>query len=173
MRRFKSHGDGSFTREQFASIGEHVVLESGALVWHPETISLGENVYIGHRTMLKGHPLGLMYVGNDTWIGQDVFLHSAGGIKIGNQVGIGPRVMVLTSTHDISNRQQAILDAPLIFAPVVIHDDADLGIASVILPGVTIGRGAQVGAGAIVTKDVPDYAIVAGNPARILKYRGE
>jgi acetyltransferase-like isoleucine patch superfamily enzyme len=173
MRRFQSHGNGSFTREQFAAIGLSVVLEAEVMVWHPETISLGENVYVGHRAMLKGHPKGLMQIGNDTWIGQEVFLHSAGGITIGNQVGIGPRVMVLTSTHDAPGRSRAILDAPLKFAPVTIQDEVDIGIAAIILPGINIGRGAQIGAGAVVTKDVPDYAVVAGNPAVLLKYRPE
>ena len=100
-------------------------------------------------------------------------LHSAGGITVGNQVGIGPRVMILTSTHDAPERQSAILDAPLKFAPVIIQDHADIGIGAIILPGTNIGRGAQIGAGAVVTKDVPDYAVVAGNPAVVLKYRPE
>jgi acetyltransferase-like isoleucine patch superfamily enzyme len=54
---------------------------------------------------------------------------------------------------------------------VVIEDDADLGVGAIVLPGVRIGRGAQVGAGAVVTKDVPDYAVVAGVPARVVRER--
>ena len=56
-------------------------------------------------------------------------------------------------------------------APVVIRRDADIGVGAIILPGVTIGVGAQVGAGAVVSRDVPDYSIAAGVPARVLKTR--
>ena len=81
--------------------------------------------------------------------------------------------MVLTSTHIEEGRERAILDAPLKFAPVTIEDDADLGIGAILLPGVTIGRGAQIGAGAVVTKDVAPYAVVAGNPAKVIRFRPE
>jgi acetyltransferase-like isoleucine patch superfamily enzyme len=64
-----------------------------------------------------------------------------------------------------------VLFSPLELAPVVIDDDADLGIGAIVLPGVHVGRGAVVGAGAVVTRDVPAYAVVAGSPARILRHR--
>lgn len=173
MRRFRSHGDGSFARADFRAIGEHVVFEAGVRVWHPETISLGDNVYVGHDAMLKGYYRGELTVGDDTWLGQGVFLHSAGHIRIGSRVGMGPFVKLLTSTHGEAGRDVAILAAPLEFAPVVVEDDCDLGVGAILLPGVTIGRGAQVGAGAVVTRDVPPYAVVAGNPARVLRMRPE
>ena len=59
----------------------------------------------------------------------------------------------------------------LVFAPVVIGAGSDLGTGAIVLPGVTIGKGVQLGAGAVVTKDVPDYAVAAGNPARVLRLR--
>lgn len=171
VRRFTSHGDGSFTREAFAAIGEHVVFEPGVRVFHPETIRLGDNVYVGHDAMLKGWHAGALTIGDDTWIGQGVFLHAAGGISIGARVGVGPFVRVLTSTHAEAGRAVPILDAPLELAPVRVEDEADLGLGAILLPGVTVGRGAQVGAGAVVTRDVPPYAVVAGNPARVLRCR--
>ena len=64
-----------------------------------------------------------------------------------------------------------MLFSPVEMAAVVIEDDSDLGVNSVILPGVRVGRGAVVGAGAVVTEDVPDYAVVAGVPARVLRMR--
>ena len=171
MRQFRSHGDGAFTRADFARIGNRVVIEDGVRVWHPETVELGENVYLGHGAMLKGYYKNHLRVGDDTWIGQGVFLHSAGGIVIGARVGVGPFVKVLTSVHDEGGRDVPILDAPLRFAPVLIEDDSDIGVGAIILPGITIGRGAQVGAGAVVTRDVPAYAVVAGNPAKLLRMR--
>ncbi len=171
MRKFQSHGDGAFTRSQFLSVGKRVVLERGVHVWHPETVSIGENVYVGHNTYLKSYPTGELKIGNDTWIGQEVFLHAAGGIFIGKRVGIGPRVSIFTSFHAESGRKRAILDSPLAFKPVHVGDDADIGIGAILLPGIRIGKGAQVGAGAVVTKNVAPYAVVVGNPARVLRKR--
>jgi acetyltransferase-like isoleucine patch superfamily enzyme len=166
VRKFASHGDGSFDPKAFQSVGTDVTFETGVRIWHPETISIGSNVYLGHGAMLKGHPHGKMKIGNDVWIGQRVFFHSAGDLTIGNQVGIGPNVSIFTSTHDHSDKSKAILDQPLQFAPVVLEDGCDIGIGAILLPGVTIGKGAQVGAGAVVTKNVEAYLIVAGNPAK-------
>jgi acetyltransferase-like isoleucine patch superfamily enzyme len=171
MRTFASHGDGSFRREELASIGTHVIFESGVLVWHPETISIGENVYIGHRAMLKGYPGSRMTIGDNTWIGQNVFFHSAGGIRIGSNVGIGPNVMILTSYHKEAGRDVPILDSPLEFKEVVVEDDVDIGVGAILLPGVTVGRGTQIGAGAVVTKSVEPFSVAAGNPARLLRSR--
>ena len=77
----------------------------------------------------------------------------------------------LTSTHAEPGRDQPIMKGALHFAPVTLDDGCDIGVGAVILPGVTIGRGAQVGAGAVVTSDVAAYAVVAGNPARVLRTR--
>ncbi|MFH1018979.1 MAG: acyltransferase [Pseudomonadota bacterium] len=171
MRKFQSHGDGTFKRSQFLSIGSHVVFEKGVRAWHPATISIGENVYVGHNAYLKSYHAGELKIGDDTWIGQDVFLHAAGGIFIGKRVGIGPRVLIFTSFHKESGRDRAILDSPLAFEPVHIGDDCDIGIGATVLPGIRIGKGAQIGAGAVVTKDVSPYSVVAGNPARVIKKR--
>jgi len=147
------------------------VIEPGALVFHPENIALGENVYIGHQAILKGYYKGLFSIGDGSWIGQGAFLHAAGGLTIGADVGVGPQVKILTSTHEDPGRERPIMEGAIAFAPVLIEDGCDLGIGAIVLPGVTIGRGAQVGAGAVVTKDVPAYAVVAGNPARVLRLR--
>jgi acetyltransferase-like isoleucine patch superfamily enzyme len=172
MRQFRSHGTGAFTREQLGSAGEHLVLEAGVLVFHPETVHLGTNVYVGHRTILKGHPHGAIRIGSDTWIGQDCFFHGAGGIRIGAEVGIGPGVRILTSVHEETAPPAAIIEAPLRFAPVVIGRGCDIGLGTILLPGVTIGEGVQVGAGSIVTRDLPDGCVASGAPARVTRMRG-
>ena len=171
MRKFRSHTDGTFRPEQLASRGEHVIFEAGVCIWHPENVHLGENVYLGHGALLKGYYKGTLRIGDDTWIGQGVFIHSAGDVTIGHRVGMGPYVKILTSAHGEAGREVPILAAPLSFSPVIIEDDSDIGVGAIILPGVTIGRGAQIGAGAVVTRDVPPYAIAAGNPARVLRFR--
>lgn len=169
----RSHGTGEFGREQFARLGTGVVLEPGVLVFHPETITLGDNVYVGHNTMLKGYHRNAMVIGRDTWIGQGCFLHSAGGITVGRAVGIGPMVKVLTSQHAGDDIGLPVLYTKLDFAPVTIEDGADLGAGSIVLPGVRIGEGAIVGAGAVVTRSVPAYTVVAGVPAKVIRQRRE
>ena len=167
----RSHGTGEFKLEDFASLGAGVVFEPGVLVFHPETIDVGEDVYVGHQTILKGYFKNRMNIGAGTWIGQQCFFHSAGGLTIGRDVGIGPGVKIITSAHAEEGIKRPILYSQLEFAAVTIEDGSDIGVGAVILPGVTIGRGAQIGAGAVVSRDVPAYAVAAGVPARVLRSR--
>jgi acetyltransferase-like isoleucine patch superfamily enzyme len=167
----RSHGTGRFRPEDLAHCGRDVVFEEGVLVFHPENVEIGDEVYVGHQAILKGYFQNRIVIGDGTWIGQQCFFHAGGGITIGKRVGIAPGVKILTSAHEEPPRSVAILDAPLRFAPVTIEDGADLGVGAIVLPGVRIGRGAQIGAGAVVAEDVPDYAVAAGVPARVLRER--
>jgi acetyltransferase-like isoleucine patch superfamily enzyme len=164
--RRRSHGTGEFTPAQLARLGEGVVFEPGVLVFHPENVEIGSDVYVGHQTILKGYHAGRMVIGDGTWIGQQCFFHSAGGITIGADVGIGPGVRILTSSHGLEELDVPILHAKVRFAPVVLEDGCDVGVGAILLPGAHVGKGAQVGAGAVVTGAVEPYAIVAGVPAR-------
>jgi acetyltransferase-like isoleucine patch superfamily enzyme len=167
----RSHGTGIFQLSEFAWLGQNVVFETGVLVFHPENIEIQNDVYVGHYAILKGYHKNKMIIGEGTWIGQQCFFHSAGGIEIGAHVGIGPGVKILTSSHTLGNIQSPILHNPVEFAPVKIFNNSDIGVGAILLPGVTIGVGAQVGAGAVVTQSVEDYAVVAGVPAKVLYYR--
>ena len=172
MRRFSTHGSGRFRPEELGALGGNVVFEEGVLVFHPGSVFIGSNVYFGHRTILKGYHVNRLEVGSDTWIGQDCFFHAAGGIRIGCRVGIGPRVKIITSAHeDLGRDGPPLLDSPVAVAPVVIEDECDIGIGAIILPGVTIGRGTQVGAGAVVASDIPPLSVAAGVPARVIRER--
>ena len=94
-------------------------------------------------------------------------------IVIGNHVTLGDRVYITDHVHGHSLREE--MDTPPFDRPLVsrggvtIEDYAQIGENCVVLPGVTIGRGAIVGAGAIVTKDLPPYCVAAGNPAKVIK----
>ncbi|MCG8556823.1 MAG: acyltransferase [Proteobacteria bacterium] len=169
--RHRSHGSGQFQPDDFAARGDHCVLEPGVMVFHPSRIRLGDNVYVGHQTILKGYHHNWMDIGDEAWIGQQCFLHSAGGIEIGERVGIAPGVKILTSVHKEVDRSIPILFAPLDLAPVTIERHADLGVGCVVLPGVRIGEGAQIGAGAVVTRSIPPFSVAAGVPARVLRER--
>lgn len=167
----KSHGTGALRLEAFRALGDDCVFEEGVLVFHPENIELGDNVYVGHQTILKGYYKNSLTIGARSWIGQQCFLHAGGGLTIGEEVGIGPGVRILTSKHTEAGRARSILSSPVDFAPVVIEDHVDIGVSAVILPGVRVGKGAQIGAGAVVTETVPPYSVVAGVPARVLRER--
>jgi acetyltransferase-like isoleucine patch superfamily enzyme len=173
MKIRSSQGNGSFNLKQFKSLGKNVVFEKGVLIFHPEHIIIGHNVYIGHNSILKAYYKNEMIIGDHAWIGPGCFFHSAGGIIIGKQVGIGPMVKILTSFHSEVPINQPLLNNEIKYKPVTIEDGSDIGIGTIILPGITIGKGAIIGAGAVITKDVPQYGVYAGNPAKLLRPRGK
>lgn len=105
-------------------------------------------------------------VGEDTIIGDHCFLDGRALLKIGNHVDIASGVLIYNSEHDINSD-----DFKAIEEPVEIGDFAFIGPRAIILPGVKIGRGAVVAAGAVVTKDVEDFAVVGGVPARKISER--
>lgn len=101
-----------------------------------------------------------MNIGHHTVVNEKCRLDSRGGLEIGSNVSISPEVCVLTADHDPQSRDFAARTSP-----VRIEDYAFIGTRAIILRGVTVGRGAVVAAGAVVTKDVPAFSIVAGSPA--------
>jgi len=168
---FQSHGTGDFKVSQFSRIEKNVIFEKGVLVFHPENIEIGENVYIGHNTILKGYYKNKMVIGDGTWIGQQCFFHSAGGITIGRNVGIGPGVKIITSSHDSKKTGRPIMHNEINFASVSIGDGSDIGAGAIVLNGVRIGQGVQVGAGAVVVSDVEAFSVVGGVPAKLIRMR--
>jgi acetyltransferase-like isoleucine patch superfamily enzyme len=168
VREFRatSYGNGEFRREDLAAVGDNVIIEHGALILKPERVRIGSDVYIGHYAILRGYDTNDMVIGDHTWIGQFCYINSAGGVEIGSRVGVGPYVKMMSSRHREEGRDVPILLSDLEFAPIRVKDDCDIGIGAIILPGTTVGRGSIVGAGAVVTRDVEPYSIVAGVPAR-------
>lgn len=175
MRKFRafSYGSGEFTLDQLGKVGEDVVIENGVLILKPERVFIGSNVYIGHYSILRGYDGKELVIGDHTWIGQFCYINAAGGVRIGSTVGIGPGVKIMSSKHGEEGRHVPVLLCELEFAPVIIEDDCDIGMGAIILPGMTIGKGSIVGAGAVVTHDVEPYSIVAGVPARKIGMRPE
>ncbi len=173
IRPYSSHGDGEPNLALAGSAGSNVVIEAGTRIFDMPNVFFGSNVYIGHDAHLVGYHNGRLAIGDNCWIGPRCYFHGAGTIEIGDRVGIGAQVKILTSVHAEEGRDVSILYSDLSMSPVVIEDDCDIGVGATILPGVRIGRGAMIGAGSVVTADIPPYAVVAGVPGRVLRMRPE
>lgn len=137
----------------------------------------GESVTFFPDTIFHGYDV---HIGNNVYIGPRAnFMSTDAPIYIGNNVMFGDGVSIITGDHRLDCIGKYMIDVkkkdklPENDKPVVLKGDNWLGSNCTILKGVTIGEGAVVAAGAIVTKDVPDYAIVGGIPAKVLGYRFE
>jgi acetyltransferase-like isoleucine patch superfamily enzyme len=113
-------------------------------------------------------------IGKDVYIADDLLiveeLAERGNVTIGDRVSIAPRVTLVTSSHPNHSRIRSF--APVARGPIIIEADVWLGAGCVILPGVRIGRGAVIGANAVVSSDVPSLHVVAGQPARTVRELG-
>jgi maltose O-acetyltransferase len=127
----------------------------------------GENTYFEHHVFIGGP--GRVKFGKSCQINQNTFIEEA---DIGNFVMIAPNVAIISSTHNFERT-----DIPMAFQgvttskKVIIEDDVWLGRNVVVMPGVRIRKGSIVAAGAVVTRDVPEFKIVGGVPAKIIKDR--
>ena len=171
MKLWSSRGPGNFERKQFKRIGSNVVIEDGVRVFHPESIELGDNVYVGHNTILQGYYKNSMRIETNTFIGPNCFFHSAGNITIGKNVGIAAYSKILTSYHRDDGIENPLSFGELVFNEVTIEDDVHIGIGTILLPGVQLGKGVQIGAGSVVTKSIPEYSVALGIPAKVVRSR--
>jgi acetyltransferase-like isoleucine patch superfamily enzyme len=125
-------------------------VRSGVTIWWPERISLGESS-----------------------VNEDVHINGFGGVTIGDRVLIGHRCTFFSDSHKFDDPNTLIWFQGRNPAPIRVEDDVYFGCNVVVLAGVTVGRGAVIGAASVVTKDVPPLAIVTGTPARVLRFRGQ
>ena len=125
----------------------------------------GENIGTGSyvTTPLNGAALDKVKIGNNVFINSNLLAMARGGITIEDDVQIAGNVSLLTNNHDPYDRML------LPCKPILIKKGAWIGANVVILRGISIGKHAIVGAGSVVTKDVLDYAVVVGNPAKVVK----
>jgi acetyltransferase-like isoleucine patch superfamily enzyme len=150
--------------------GDGVRIGRGALFVHPETFEIGDGVFVGDQAIVQGRFDGHCEIGSHAWIGPQSYF-DARDLVLGDYVGWGPGAKVLGSMHTGRPGDVPIIQTDLEIKPVRIGEWADIGVNAVILPGITIGKGAIVGAGAVVTRDVPPFSVVAGVPANFVRWR--
>lgn len=136
----------------FHAIGKNVNIEKGAYFGSGRQIVIGDYSGIGVNCSVPSN----IHIGKDVMMGPDVLIINQ------NQ---NHRIDSISIPMRLQGHQDTL--------PVVIEDDVWLGARVIVLPGVKIGKGSVIGAGSIVTKDIPEYAISVGNPARIVRYRND
>ncbi len=169
-------------RRNFRVHPNAVLHESASVVNHQDddAISVGAHTHVRGELLTFGHG-GVIQVGEYCYIGEQSRIWSARRILIGNRVLIAHQVNIFdNSTHPLDPRERHEQFRKIITSgqpksidlgemPVTIEDDAWIGCMSIVLPGVTIGAAAVVGAGSVVTESVAPYTVVAGNPARFVR----
>jgi len=112
-------------------------------------------------------------MGRNAGIGQGTQFLGLGAVSLGAHVTMGPDCLFITGDHPIPKAGGHFRDLASVHQDIVVEEDVFLGARVTVLPGVTIGRGAAVGAGSVVTKDVPAEVVVAGNPAKVIRSRAK
>lgn len=138
-----------FYKHSCASCGDVLCVMPYSVMSYAKNISLGERVYINSFSMLVAKEK----------------------ITIGNNVLIGPHVIINSGMHNYSNADVDINKQGHSTAPITIEDDVWIGANTIILPGITIGKGAIIGANSLVNKNVEPFSIIGGSPAKLIKKR--
>lgn len=164
-----------FNRRKFAALGKHSYIMKPLYLAGCKYIHLGTNSGIWHHARIevidqwngcKFTPI--LSIGDNVMIGQHCHITCAESIVIERDVVCTARVTITDISHKTNNLSLTVLDQDIATKPVIICEGAFIGINATILPGVRIGKHSVVGANSVVTKNVPDYATVAGSPAREL-----
>lgn len=134
--------------------GDNVAIHPHVYIFNPQNLSVGNNVSI--------HPMSYIECGD----------HNNGGIVIGDNVSIAHGVTLIATSHRYDDLSTPIKYQGILSKTVVIEDDVWIGAKATVLCGVVVKRGSIIGANSVVTKNVESFSIVGGNPAKILKWRG-
>jgi acetyltransferase-like isoleucine patch superfamily enzyme len=161
----------------FAAFGSGSVIVPPAYVTCPQHIEIGRDVVILARAWLSvvDEHNGRRYsprlrIGDRTHLGQDLVVACIGQVDIGEDVLVSDRVFLGDTYHDYRDPDTPVIRQPMAEPkPVRVERGAFIGVGAIVLPGVTIGENGYVAAGAVVTRDVAPRAVVAGNPARVIR----
>ncbi len=162
----------SFVHSSRIAVGSHVHIMAFAAVRADAVghIELNDRSTICNFSIVQSSG-GFIHIGERTSIGDFCNLFGQGGLTIGNDVMVASCVQIVANSHTFDDLEKPISEQPCRAQGIQIDDEVWIGTNVVILDGVHIGKGAVIGAGSVVNKDVEAYAIVAGVPARLLRYR--
>lgn len=146
-KSFFSKGRIYLLRKLGAKLGRECSVLKSVSISYPERLTIGNQSGLGLRTVINCHA----------------------EVNIGNRVLMGPEVMIFTANHKWNETEKTFYKQGFHAKPINIGDDTWVGARAIILPGVTIGKGVIIAAGAVVNSDVPDYFIVGGVPAKFIK----
>lgn len=172
-----------YVKTLFGRCGNNLIFRRGSrVIGNPEAIIIGKNVSFGKKCILEAHKSyhtqkfdPLICIDDSCIFGEYSHITCINSIQIGKNLLTGRRVLITDNSHgDYNSLHHDTFSPPIsreLFSKgsVTIEDDVWLGDNVIILPGTTIGKGSVIGANAVVTKDIPPYSIVGGNPARIIK----
>lgn len=168
----------SFLKAIFDVLMGRIVIGSGCFISRHACIKTinGGSIRIGDNCTICDYAMILTYsgnitVGNNSTVNPFCILYGHGGLKIGNGVRIAAHTVIIPASHNYEDPDKFIYKQGMTCLGIEIQDDVWIGCGARILDGVTIKKGAVIGSGAVVTNDVPEYAVVAGVPAEIVKYR--
>jgi acetyltransferase-like isoleucine patch superfamily enzyme len=172
-RRVLGKGFSLLVGGSFASFGAHSVLQPPIRLAGEGSISIGSDVWVGPGSWLQSLSPGsgvALAIGDGTSIAGNVTISAVRSIRLGKKVLLARGVYISDHSHRYDDTSCAILDQGIDrMEPVEIGDGAWLAENVVVCPGVRIGRGAVVGANAVVTEDVPDFSLAVGAPARVVR----
>jgi acetyltransferase-like isoleucine patch superfamily enzyme len=154
-------------RNVLGEVGKGTGFGAGVYFGYPRMIRIGKNCLIAHDVCINSEsPSHELAISDNVQVSYGVRIDFTGGISIGRNTLISSNAVIYTHDHGYDPHSQPVGHE------LTIEDDVWIGIEAIVLPSVhRIGRGAIIGAGAVVTKPVPAGAVVAGNPARIIRYR--
>jgi len=162
-------------RSRFARCGKKIVIPQGCQIRTFRNITLGDNVGLGFNSQVYAYGDDNEYIeiGNNVFLNSNVMINAdkGGKIVIGNDIMIGPNVVLRSCNHNFSKRDIPIIKQGHKAGFIIIKDDVWIGANVVILADVVIGKGSIVAAGSVVTKNVEEYTIVAGVPAKKIGLR--
>jgi len=177
VRSAASFGPKHFLRRWWVTrlagqVGEGVHIDRNVrLLRHPGNIHIGSWVMIKEGARIcPAQPDANIWIGEFTTVGYHTYIFASAGIHIGANCLLAPFCYLVDSNHGIA-REKLIREQEMSASPITRGDDVWLGTQSLVLPGVTSGQGAVVGAGSVIRESVPEYAIVAGAPAQVKGYR--
>jgi acetyltransferase-like isoleucine patch superfamily enzyme len=158
-------------------LGRRVYLDHGVYLHGcPDGIHLGDDTFIMHGSILhvfnfRDLPHAGITIGRKCFIGELNVIRGQGGVTLGDKVYTGPFVQILAVNHVYDDPDTPIMDQGITARGIVIEDDVWLAASVIVLDGVRIGHGSVVGAGAVVTTDLPPYSVAVGSPARVIHDR--